>query len=246
MFALPPRIKETSVLRSHYYIVDQVKQYESFIRLRDGKYLLKGFRGTSKNPICFKQIYKFLKCEFFLYLGFKLNNFKEWIDQIKKFYTEIDYKSPIIIANVPYDELCSRDFCIPLQVTIEEGYSYEEYEELSFIKHLDSLFDAEIHLLLNNALFAINKSYRASKFFNMIKKNQTFTDSLIKNTPHIIINKYKSNVIENSLLATLLPSLEDWICYEYLREILNIGPSKYGATINRKKYGMVDTSNFEK
>lgn len=241
MFALPPRVKETSVLRSHYYIVDVVKRYDSFVQLKSGKFLMKGFRGRSDNPIYLTQMYKFLKCELFLYLGFKINNFKEWIDQILPMYSEIDMTKPIIIANTSYENMVNDQYMIPLHVTIEPQYEYVEFEEISFIKYLDSLFETNIHILLNNELFALKKIYNSSKFFNSLKTlPETLSNTIIKLNPYIVINMYKTKKIENTDIAPLLPSLEDWISYEYVRSIFNLPPSKYGSRINRIKYGMVD------
>lgn len=249
MFTLPPRVKETSNLRSHFYIVDTIKQYESFVKLLNGKYLVKGFRGRSQKPIYCSELFKFLKCELFLYLGFKLNNFHSWIQQILPFYSKVDTTIPMFIANVNYEYLVENNYHKELIITYEKDYKYKEFEEISFIEHINTLFNTNIHVLLNNEFFAINKLYKSSKFMNVLQQTKykkiDFSTSLITITPQTIINMHKLKQIPNNDINTLLPSLNDWICYEYIRHIFNLEPSKYGKTIDRTKYGMIDISQFK-
>lgn len=224
MFTLPARIKETSILRSHYYIVnkDIGKKLKNSVELLNNRYLIKAHRGFLLDHITTVQLLSALKCELFLYLGFHIVNFKEWMSQIDM--NNINEINEIVnLFGVPINEAISNNLYIPIEV---KRIKQIKFEEIDFINHINLKFKTtNIHYLLSNILSVLYLLYKSTSYFS--KEYTLFNEKQL-----------------NYSLSPILPSIEDWICYEYILYKFTYTHSPYKSLVDPVACSLTDTLEY--
>lgn len=147
MQSLSIRTVETDITRNCFYVISESKKNDRTLAnapLNSGLFLTRAFRGYYHDGITTTDMTSFLLVSVFFFIGFKIKNLNDWINQINIFKTTI----PNFTTSPP--NFITPDIYIPSQV---------KYDEFAFFEFITIKY-GHIIPLLGNILNGINIKFK--------------------------------------------------------------------------------------